>query len=190
MSPIVSTANLVLSLATIVGQGIVLVLILNLLVYRGRGPFFEIIGKYGLLFSFIVAATATLGSLFYSEIAGFEPCKLCWFQRIFMYPQSILLGMAFWKKDKNIVNYGIVLSGLGALIALYHYLLQLGLVPSIDCSAIGYSVSCSQRFVMNFGYITIPMMSLTAFLMIFFFLITYKIVNKNSTETLSTEHEF
>lgn len=190
MSPLVSNANLVLSLATVVGQGIILVLILNLLVYRGRGLFSEIIGKYGLLFSFIVATTATLGSLFYSEIAGFEPCKLCWFQRIFMYPQSILLGMAVWKKDKNIVNYGIVLSGLGALIALYHYLLQLGLVPSIACSAIGYSISCSQRFVMNFGYITIPMMSLTAFLMMLFFLITYKIANKNSTGTLSTEREF
>ena len=178
MSPLVSTANLVLSLATIVGQVIVAVLILNLIIYRGRGYLSEIIGRYGLLFSFIVAAAATFGSLFYSEIAGFEPCKLCWFQRILMYPQIILLGMAYSKKDKNIANYGIVLSGLGALIAGYHYLLQLGLVPSIACSAVGYSIACSQRFVMNFGYITIPMMSFTAFLMILFFLITQKITDK------------
>ena len=86
MSPIVSTANLVLSLATIVGQVIVVVLILNLIIYKGSGMLSEIISAHGLLFAFVVVATATLGSLFYSEIAGFEPCKLCWFQRIFMYP--------------------------------------------------------------------------------------------------------
>ena len=186
MSPLVSNVNQILSIATIIGQGIIVVLILNLIIYKGSGMLSEIISAYGLLFAFVVVATATLGSLFYSEIAGFEPCKLCWFQRIFMYPQLILLGMAFWKKDKNIGNYGIVLSGLGAIIAVYHYLLQIGLVPSIACSAIGYSVSCSQRFIMNFGYITIPMMSLTAFLMIFFFLITQKIGDKSEKRDLST----
>lgn len=176
-----STTTQILSLATIAGQIIVVVLILNLIVYKGKGPLSDVVEKYGILFSFVVATVATLGSFFYSEIAGFKPCELCWFQRILMYPQSLLLGMAFWKKDKIIGDYSIVLSGLGAIIAGYHYLLQLGLVPSIACSAIGYSVSCSQRFVMNFGYITIPMMALTAFLMIFFFLVTHKVNNEEKT---------
>ncbi|OGY68707.1 MAG: hypothetical protein A3B94_01990 [Candidatus Jacksonbacteria bacterium RIFCSPHIGHO2_02_FULL_43_10] len=115
-----------------------------------------------------------LGSLFYSEIAGYEPCQLCWWQRILMYPQVILLGVAWLKEDQGIVLYSIALSSLGALIAGYNYLLQIGFVPSIGCSAVGYSINCSQRFVMQFGYITIPMMALTAFLLIISFMIVFK----------------
>ena len=139
----------------------------------------DFIGKHGLLLAFVVALIATLGSLFYLEIAGYDPCKLCWFQRIFMYPQTIVLGIALWRKDANIVLYGLTLSIIGALIAFYHYVMQLGMVPSLPCSAVGYSVSCSQRFVLQLGYITIPMMALTAFLLIIIFLIFSKIQNKN-----------
>ncbi|MEK7114916.1 MAG: disulfide oxidoreductase [Patescibacteria group bacterium] len=119
-----------------------------------------------LLIAFAVVLIATLGSLTYSEIIGYEPCKLCWFQRIFMYPQVILLGMALIKKDYKIASYSIILSIIGAVIAGYHYLLQLGFAPNLPCSAIGYSVSCSQKFVMQFGYITIPMMAFSAFVLI------------------------
>ena len=91
-----------------------------------------------------------------------------------MYPQVILLGMAWLKKDYGIILYSLALSVIGALIAGYHYLLQIGLVPSVNCSAVGYSISCSQRFVMQFGYITIPMMSLTAFLLIIIFMAILK----------------
>ncbi len=115
---------------------------------------------------FIVALVSTSGSLFYSEIAKYEPCKLCWFQRIFMYPQVLLFGLALYKKQKVIVDYLLLMSVFGLVIALYHYLLQIDLVPSVVCSVVGYSVSCSQRFEMEYGYITIPMMSLTAFFII------------------------
>jgi len=91
-----------------------------------------------------------------------------------MYPQAILLGIAWLKKDQGIVLYSLALSSLGALIASYNYLLQIGLAPSIGCSAVGYSINCSQRFVMQFGYITIPMMALTAFLLIISFMIVFK----------------
>lgn len=161
---LVSTVNQALALLTIAGQIILAVLIVSLVIKRDQPlKFFT---KNALAFSFIVALTATLGSLFYSEIAGYEPCKLCWFQRIFMYPQTILLGLAWLKKDYGIALYSIVLSAIGVLITAYHYLLQIGLVPSVNCSVVGYSVSCSQRFVMQFGYITIPMMSLTVFSLI------------------------
>jgi len=118
-----------------------------------------------LFFAFAVALIATLGSLTYSEIIGYEPCKLCWFQRIFMYPQVILLGMALVKKDYKIASYSIFLSIIGAFIAGYHYLLQIGVAPELPCSAVGYSVSCSQRFVMQFGYISLPMMAFSAFIL-------------------------
>lgn len=143
--------------------------------------FFEFIGKNGILLAFIVSVFAMLGSLFYSEIAGYEPCKLCWFQRIFMYPQTILLGIALWRKDFQIALCGLVLSAIGAIIAGYHYVMQIGVVPSLPCSVVGYSVSCSQRFVLQFGYITIPMMALTAFLLIIIFLVFHKLTRLNNS---------
>ena len=169
---LISTVNQTLVILTIAGQIILAVLIASLVIKRDQPLNF--FAKNVLAFSFLVALTATLGSLFYSEIAGYEPCKLCWFQRIFMYPQAILLGLAWLKKDHSIILYSLALSVIGALIAGYHYLLQIGLVPSVNCSAVGYSISCSKRFVMQFGYITIPIMSLTAFLLIIIFMAILK----------------
>jgi disulfide bond formation protein DsbB len=80
-----------------------------------------------------------------------------------MYPQSILFGMALWKNDGTVRRYAITFSVIGALISGYHYLLQRGVSSSISCGAVGYSVSCAQVFVMNYGYITIPLMAFTAF---------------------------
>lgn len=169
---LISTVNQLLALLTIAGQILLAVLIAVLIIKRGW--LFDFFAKHALAFSFAAVALATLGSLFYSEIAGYEPCKLCWFQRILMYPQAIILGLAWLKKDYNIALYGIVLSSIGALIAGYHYLLQIGLVPAINCSAVGYSIGCSQRFVMQLGYITIPLMALTVFLLIIGFMCMLK----------------
>lgn len=176
----ISTANLILSSLTVIGQAIIGFAVILLIIHNEK--LIRFFGKNAILFSFIVALIATLGSLFYSEIAGFEPCKLCWFQRILMYPQAFLLGMAFWKKDKSMRDYSIVLSAIGAVIAGYHYLLQIGVAPDLPCSAVGYSVSCSQRFVMNFGYITIPMMALTAFMLILLFMFGNKLYSKRNEQ--------
>ncbi len=162
----VNLANQILSLLTVLGQLIILAAVLEYLLNKN---FLNPFRQKALGLAFLVALAAMSGSLFYSEIAGFDPCKLCWYQRILMYPQVLLLGLALWKREgKQIAPYSIFLSSVGALIAGYHYLLQLDLVPSLPCSAVGYSVSCSQRFVLQFGYITIPMMSLTVFLLIIF----------------------
>lgn len=180
----VNAATQILSVLTVVGQVLIILFLLSL-VLRTKHPLADLFAKNALLFSFIVALIATAGSLFYSEIAGYEPCKLCWFQRIFMYPQVIILGMALYKRygghayrQAGIADYAITLSGIGALIAGYHYLLQIGVAPELPCSATGYSVACSQRFVMTFGYITIPMMALTAFLLIIVFLLSGKASHK------------
>ncbi len=137
-------------------------------------------GRHGLLIAFLASLIAMSGSLFYSNVAGFTPCELCWFQRIFMYPQVIILFMALWKKDKKIVDYSLALSVIGALIAGYHYLLQIGVASGLPCSAIGYSVSCVKLFVMEFGYITLPLMSFTAFLLIIVSLVFVKIYGNTS----------
>lgn len=131
----------------------------------------KLIGKKGLLFALLVSLTATLGSLFFSEVAGFTPCKLCWLQRIFMYPLPVILGVSLFKKKKDVEWYVKPLSLIGLAIAVYHYYLQLNPQPLAPCSTVGFSVSCSTRFVTNFGYITIPFMSLTAFLMVSLFMI-------------------
>ncbi len=116
--------------------------------------------------SFLVALAAMLGSLYYSEIAGFAPCKLCWYQRIFFYPLTFILGLGLYKKDKNLTDYTLLLSALGGLIAFYQVLLERGLAPSVACLADG-AASCSRIFVMYFGFITIPVMSFLGFLAIF-----------------------
>ena len=156
--------NLILGILTIVSQ-ITIALLIVLLIFK-KDKLDSLLKKYALPLSFAIVLAATAGSLFYSEIAGYEPCKLCWLQRIFIYPQTILLGIAIWKKDYEIALYSLALSVIGAIIAGYHYLLQIGIAPELPCSAVGYSVSCSQRFVMQFGYITIPMMAFSAFVLI------------------------
>lgn len=158
---LISNVNFLLSVLTVAAQAVIVVLIILLIFQKEKlGSFLK---KYALSIAFAIALTATASSLFYSEIAKFEPCKLCWFQRIFMYPQTILLGIALWKKDYRIKIYSATLSVIGAIIAGYHYLLQLGIAPALPCSAVGYSVSCSQRFVLELGYLTIPLMAFTAF---------------------------
>ncbi|MES2087566.1 MAG: disulfide bond formation protein B [Patescibacteria group bacterium] len=155
--------NLILGSATLLGQVIIVVVIFCLLTGTGKS-IVDFFTKRALWMMFLVALVATSGSLTYSEILGYEPCYLCWFQRIFMYPQTILFGLALYKKDNKIFDYGLALSGVGILYSIYHYLLQWGFVPELSCSVVG--VSCAKQFVTVFGYITIPLMALTAFALI------------------------
>ncbi len=131
---------------------------------RGVPRFFE---EHGAVCAFAISLIATLGSLTYSDVIGYEPCKLCWVQRIFMYPQVVLFGLALVRKEtKKIFPYAVALSLIGAGFALYHYLLQIGVVSTSSCSVVGYSAKCAEIFTMNLGYITIPFMALTSFLLI------------------------
>ena len=121
------------------------------------------------LWGFIISLLAVLGSLYYSEIAHYNPCKLCWFQRIFMYPLPFIFGVALIKKSKEILPYALTLSVIGGLIAAYHYFLQVQsiLFPNVEiitpCSVVGYAPSCAEYFTLQLGYVTIPMMSFSAF---------------------------
>src|SRR3989339_1374976 len=122
----------------------------------------KFLSKYILETVFIISTVATLGSLFFSEVAQFSPCVLCWYQRIFMYPQPLLIALAFLKKDKKLLlPYLQLLNVIGAIIALYHYILQKLPAPLV-CSA--NSISCAKNVTFYFGYISIPMMALTAFI--------------------------
>ena len=97
-----------------------------------------------------------------------------------MYPLALIFFIALIKKDRNIAVYPMALSTVGGIVALYHYYLQLGGQSPFPCSVVGYSSACSQRFVMELGYITIPMMALTAFVLIILSMI---LVRKSSRAT-------
>ncbi|MBI2012364.1 disulfide bond formation protein B [Candidatus Curtissbacteria bacterium] len=119
-----------------------------------------------LIVAYLQAWAATLGSLYFSEIRHFQPCLLCWYQRILMYPLIIILGVAILRKDKNVAYYVLPLTILGAAIALYHYLLQmtvLSQITPISCSAYG---PCREVQALFLGFVTIPFLSLTAFVVI------------------------
>lgn len=158
--------TLFLSTLTIFAQIVILVVLFFWFKNRKKqSKLFKKLVEYSNYLSFILASVATLGSLYYSEIMKYEPCKYCWFQRILMYPLVIIFFVAI-RNRKNPSDYTLPLSGLGALLALYHYLTQIGWLPS-TCVASGYSVGCAKVFVMTYGYITIPIMAFTAFLLIF-----------------------
>lgn len=151
-------------LIVICGQVLVLIL-LTIFLFRNKFPkATEFVEKHALLIAFLFSSFALCGSLFYSEVLGYEPCKFCWWQRIFMYPLVPIFFIAMLKKDKKIYKYAFPLAALGALIALNHYILQLTGTSIFPCSAVGQSVSCSKVFILSYGYITIPLMAFTAFL--------------------------
>lgn len=108
---------------------------------------------------------ATAGSLYFSEVLKLIPCDLCWFQRIFMYPLVIILGIAVVRKDYFIYRYVLPLSMIGGLVSLYHYLIQK--VPIFTENAKACSiVPCTGEYINWLGFITIPFLALTAFAII------------------------
>ncbi|MCJ7840192.1 disulfide oxidoreductase [Lederbergia sp. NSJ-179] len=120
---------------------------------------------YILYFAWIVSLIATLGSLYFSEIKGFIPCELCWYQRILMYPLVIIIGIAAFDQNKKIKKYVLPLSIIGGCISFYHYLIQKvpGLAPVKPCVG---GVSCSGQYINWLGFITIPFLALIAFILI------------------------
>ena len=119
-----------------------------------------------LFFAWAIAVTATLGSLYFSEIKQFEPCELCWYQRIFMYPLTILLGIASVRKEAGIAVYSAALSGIGLCISLYHYLIQKVALFSNTAPECG-RVPCTGQYINLFGFVTIPLLAFIAFIIIF-----------------------
>jgi disulfide bond formation protein DsbB len=111
------------------------------------------------------AVIAMAGSLFFSEIMKLPPCLLCWYQRICMYPLVVILGVGIWKKDKNIPFFVLPLSITGTIIAFYHNLLYYKIIPE-SLAPCTEGISCTTKQIEIFGFITIPLLSLLAFLAI------------------------
>jgi disulfide bond formation protein DsbB len=178
MTPFASEISNIFSLLTILSQVAVLFLVYCLLVGHGKVTMF--VGKHAILLGFIVSLGAMIMSLVFSDIIGFEPCTLCWVQRIFIYPQAILFGIALYRRERVIVDYSLALSIVGGLIAAYHYYGQMFNTGALPCKAAEGVSPCAVRFFVDFGYVTIPMMSLTTFMLLVAFMAMSKKYSKGA----------
>ncbi len=161
--------SLVLAVAAVVLQALLAALVIlalcSLFSSRARGVLVEaretLLGGE-LWAGWAVALVATLGSLYFSEIADFIPCKLCWLQRIGMYPLAALLLLAALRKDvRGGAIYALPLAIYGALVAIFHVYVEIN--PSAEPSSCKVGASCTVKWIDELGYVTIPVLSLTAF---------------------------
>jgi disulfide bond formation protein DsbB len=123
------------------------------------------------------AAVATAGSLYYSEVAGLVPCVLCWYQRIAMYPLVLVLGVAFVAADRRVWRYGLPLSLVGLVIAAYHVLIQFQ--PALDAGTCSAAAPCTARYVAVYGFVSIPVMAGSGFLLLSALLLTLRSVRSS-----------
>ncbi len=133
--------------------------------------------RYGLYFTWLISCIALVGSLYVSQILDVEPCLLCWYQRICIYPLVIIVGIAAFRGFIGIVPYVLPLVIMGFLIALYQVLLQEipGWEPFSFCGA---AVNCTEKHDIGLGPITLPMLSVLGFFLMTFFLSTAWIADK------------
>ena len=132
----------------------------------------------------LVTSVSMLGSLYFSEVVGYRPCVLCWYQRIAMYPLAIILVIAAVRKDRSIVPYAKVLAAIGGAIAGYHWLLERW--PSIDTGTCSADAPCSVPYFAAFGFVSLAFMAFCAFVTVLVFL---SVVSPSSAATIETESE-
>lgn len=159
MSDLAAVVTKILAVLTVLSQVFIVFAWLALLMKEKS--FLRFFKGKEFFFAFCIAFGAMISSLFYSYYANFAACDLCWYQRIFFYPIVFILGLAMYKKDQKIGDYILLLCFIGSIIAIYHSYIQLGGAALIPCSYGGES--CSKRYIWEFGYISMPIMSLTGF---------------------------
>ncbi len=162
----VETLNFFAALGTIALQLATLLLLATIVLDRripDIGDISGAISRHGLWVALVFSAFASVMTLVYSEILAFEPCGLCWVQRVFLYPLVVLFALALWKKERIIADYVIALSGAGLLVALYQHYLQMGGTDILPCPAAPTAADCAQRILFEFGYITFPLMAVSLF---------------------------
>ena len=119
---------------------------------------------YEIPLAWVAATTATLGSLYLSEIANLIPCTYCWYQRIAMYPLVVILGVGWWRRDGAVARYAAPLAGIGLAIAGWHYLIQQ--FPSLGGDACSIGVPCNSAYFWVFGFVSIPYMAGSTFALV------------------------
>lgn len=112
--------------------------------------------------AWFIALIATVGSLFLSEVMDLPPCALCWYQRIALYPLVFIIGTGIVMRDPRLKNYALPLCLAGLAVAVYHNLLYYGILPE-SVAPCTEGVPCTTRQIEWLGFITIPLLSLGAF---------------------------
>lgn len=123
--------------------------------------------------AWLLALLSVAGSLFFSEVMQLPPCVLCWYQRIAMYPLVVILGTGIIARDVRMKMYALPLCLSGFAISVYHNLLYYGILPESIAPCVE-GISCTSRQIEWLGFITIPLMALTAFICIAICLLFYK----------------
>ena len=119
------------------------------------------LGNVALPLAWIIALVTTAGSLFYSRVQGYVPCELCWYQRICLYPWSVILGIAAWRRDAAIKVYAVPVLSISIVISAYHSWIQ-WFPPSTGTSFCTADAPCTTKFVNEFDFVTLPFMALSA----------------------------
>jgi hypothetical protein len=153
-----------LALLALGGSAVVLTARVVLRRAPADAPFAVAIDDAALWIAFLVAATATAGSLYFSEVANYVPCQLCWYQRIAMYSLAPILLVAAIRHDRSVRWYAGPLAAGGAVISTYHYLIEWR--PSLEGGACGLGPSCAAIWFREFGFVTLAFMALCGFLAI------------------------
>ena len=134
--------------------------------------------NHSIYIAWLISLTAMLGSLYFSEVLKLPPCILCWYQRILMYPLVIIIPVGIMNLDKKVYKYVLPLSVTGMMVAFYHYLLYIKLIPDTlaPCST---GVSCTTRLIEWFGFVNIPLLSFLSFTFITLLMVIHSKNTKN-----------
>lgn len=129
---------------------------------------------YFLFAAWLISCGVLIGSLYMSEVLNYQPCTLCWCQRICLFPLPILLGIALYKGFLGIALYAIPFPLLAFGFSSYQVLLSF--FPSFQkihtCSAAGSCLFAAPPF---FGTLSPAMISTGAsFTMIVFLILSYQ----------------
>lgn len=175
---LISQINDLLGVGGLFGIVAVLALTYDLKSKRLLTPYVQQWGMYTALAATLLGSVLTL---IYSDVLGFVPCGLCWFERIMLYPQVLLIGTALWIHDKvSVLRYGIVLSSFGLLISLYHHYIQMGGTAFAKCPAAGAGADCAKRFFFEYNFMTFPFLAVILFA---FLIMLYRYMLKTNTSS-------
>lgn len=153
-------------MAVLAIAGIAVAAIASVTSPSGRALVRDLVDEHGRLSAWLVAVVATGGSLWFSEVADFTPCELCWYQRIAMYPLVIVLGVRALRPggSPDLRLAGLLLVGAGLLVNAWHVTIETW--PSLDSGSCDPVVPCTLRWVEGLGFFTIPRLATVAFALV------------------------
>ncbi|MEZ0209035.1 MAG: disulfide bond formation protein B [Candidatus Paceibacterota bacterium] len=176
---LIASSNYWFATLTLIGLACVAIWIVDLLFATFWMPnwkkrVFAVVERFALPAGFFISLFAMLGSLYYSYYLHIPACELCWFARVFIYPQVFIFGLAWHKQDRRIFDYIMMLSGVGIAIGLYHQFLQMGYDLYKPCAAIPFAADCSVPTFIEYGFVTYPLMGVVTLAFTFLLAFTAK----------------